>query len=89
MRPGKHAELVKFNPLAIAEKIKASVRAKVEHSFFYMKRVFGYNKVRYRGLAKNANRFYVLAGLTKPVRMKRVKTKNWESIFKKSGHYYD
>ncbi len=58
MRPGKRAELAKSNPLAIAEKIKASVRAKVEHSFFYMKRVFGYDKVRYRGLAKNTNRFY-------------------------------
>lgn len=72
MRPGKRAELAKSNPLAIAEKIKASVRAKVEHSFFYMKRVFGYDKVRYRGLAKNTNRFYVLAGLTNLVRMKRV-----------------
>ncbi len=72
MRPGKRAELAKSNPLAIAEKIKASVRAKVEHSFFYMKRVFGYDKVRYRGLAKNTNRFYVLAGLANLVRMKRV-----------------
>lgn len=69
---GERAELAKSNPLTIAEKIEASVRAKVEHSFFYMKRVFGYEKVRNRGLAKNTNRFYMLAGLTNLVRMKRV-----------------
>ena len=33
-----------------AEKEKASVRAKVEHTFFCIKRMFGYNKVRYRGI---------------------------------------
>lgn len=43
---------------------KASVRAKVEHVFFYVKRLFGYSKVRYRGLAKNTNRLYVLCGFT-------------------------
>ncbi len=46
-----------------AERIKASVRAKVEHAFFYIKRMFGYSKVRYRGLEKNTNRLYVLSGL--------------------------
>ena len=44
-----------------AEKLKASVRAKVEHPFRYIKQVFGYSKVRYRGLAKNANRLHLLA----------------------------
>jgi len=43
---------------------KSSVRAKVEHVFFYIKRIFGYNKVRYKGLAKNTNRLYVLSGFT-------------------------
>ena len=38
---------------ALAEKAKASVRAKVEHPFLKVKRLFGYAKVRYRGLAKN------------------------------------
>ena len=47
-----------------AEKIKASVRAKVEHSFRYIKQVFGYNKVRYRGLAKNNNRLHLLAAFS-------------------------
>jgi IS5 family transposase len=32
---------------------KSSVRAKVEHPFRILKRVFGFDKVRYRGLAKN------------------------------------
>jgi IS5 family transposase len=71
MRPGSRAKLVKSNPLFAAEKIKASVRAKVEHSFFYIKRVFGYSKVRYRGLEKNTNRLYALAGLANLMRMKR------------------
>ncbi len=71
MRPGSRAKLVKSNPLFAAEKIKASVRAKVEHSFFYIKRVFGYSKVRYRGLKKNTNRLYALAGLANVLRMKR------------------
>lgn len=53
------------------EKIKASVRAKVEHAFFYIKCVFGYRKVRYRGLEKNTNRLYVLAGLTNLLRSQK------------------
>ena len=35
---------------------KARVRAKVEHPFRILKRVFGFEKVRYRGLGKNHNR---------------------------------
>jgi len=70
MRPGKRSQLAKSSPQAQAEKIKASVRAKVEHAFFYIKRVFHYSKVRYRGLSKNANRLYVLAGLANLLRMK-------------------
>ncbi|MEK8088152.1 IS5 family transposase [Thermithiobacillus plumbiphilus] len=43
------------------ERIKASIRAKVEHPFRYIKGVFGYDKVRYRGLARNTHRLYWLA----------------------------
>jgi len=64
MRPGKRAQLPPSNPLAQAERAKASVRAKVEHSFFYIKKIFGYSKVRYRGLAKNTNRLQVLAAFS-------------------------
>ncbi|MDP1465755.1 transposase, partial [Klebsiella pneumoniae] len=49
---------------AKVEKLKSQIRAKVEHPFRYIKRVFGYDKVRYRGQAKNKNRLVVLAGLT-------------------------
>ena len=35
---------------------QSSVRAKVEHPFRILKRVFGFDKVRYRGLAKNHHR---------------------------------
>lgn len=35
---------------------KAKVRAKVEHCFRVLKRVFGFDKVRYRGIAKNHHR---------------------------------
>lgn len=62
-RPGKVAALPAFSILVKTEKIKASVRAKVEHPFYFIKRVFKCCKVRYRGLAKNANRLYVLAAL--------------------------
>lgn len=34
--------------------IKATIRAKVEHTFRVIKRQFGYVKARYRGLARNA-----------------------------------
>ena len=64
LRPGKRAQLPPTSRLARAEKAKASVRAKVEHPFRYIKVLFGYAKVRYRGLAKNENRLHVLAGFT-------------------------
>src|SRR6476620_8888078 len=43
---------------------KSKVRAKVEHPFLVIKRVFGFAKVRYRGLAKNTQRLSVSCGLT-------------------------
>ena len=43
---------------------KSSVRAKVEHPFQVIKRVFGGATVRYRGLAKNTERLWVTCGLT-------------------------
>ena len=42
---------------------KSKVRAKVEHCFGVIKRVFGFTKVRYRGIRKNANRLFVTAAL--------------------------
>jgi len=43
---------------------KSRVRAKVEHTIGVIKRVFGFQKVRYRGLAKNLHRLEVTAALT-------------------------
>ena len=37
-------------------RVKACVRAKVEHPFRILKRIFGFEKVRYRGLQKNHHR---------------------------------
>ena len=42
---------------------KSRVRAKVEHPFLILKRVFGFSKARYRGLAKNATRLFIACGL--------------------------
>ena len=47
----------------MVEKLKAQVRAKVEHPFLRLKRLFGYGKVRYRGLMKNTQRLALLFGL--------------------------
>ena len=46
------------------ERLKASVRAKVEHPFRVIKRQFGYAKVRYRGIAKNAAQVLTLFALS-------------------------
>jgi IS5 family transposase len=43
---------------------KSRVRAKVEHTIGVIKRVFGFSKVRYRGLEKNAQRLFVTCALT-------------------------
>ena len=63
MRPGKRRKLDPESAEALAEKNKASVRTKVEHPFLKVKRIFGYAKVRYRGLAKNTERLALLFGL--------------------------
>jgi IS5 family transposase len=61
-RPGSRKKLDDHK--LIAEKLKASVRSRVEHPFRYIKQVFGYSKVRYRGLAKNSNRLHLLATIS-------------------------
>jgi IS5 family transposase len=42
---------------------RSQVRARVEHAIGVVKRVFGFTKVRYRGLVKNGNRLFVAAAL--------------------------
>jgi len=43
---------------------KSSIRSKVEHPFLTVKRIFGYSKTVYKGLAKNMNRLFMLFGST-------------------------
>ena len=42
---------------------KSKIRARVEHSIGVIKRVFGFAKVRYRGLNKNTHRLLVTCAL--------------------------
>jgi len=53
------------------EKTKASIRAKVEHPFHVIKNLFGYRKVRYKGLAKNQAQLFSLFSLANLVLAKR------------------
>ena len=43
----------------MVNRAKSRTRARVEHVFGVVKRLWGFNKVRYRGLAKNATRAFV------------------------------
>jgi len=68
MRPGRRRALDLSRPLSAlieqVEKIKASIRAKVEHPFRVIKCQFGYRKVRYRGLKKNTAQIVTLFALS-------------------------
>ena len=61
------AEGAEKEALKAAEKIKAAVRAFVEHPFHIVKNLFRYRQVRSRGLAKNGHQLYVLFGLANVV----------------------
>ena len=50
---------------------KSSVRSKVEHPFLTLKRLWGFAKVRYRGLAKNANRAFAMLAMVNLVKWGR------------------
>ena len=62
-----HQKASRHKPLTEREheknRSKSQVRAKVEHAFLVIKRVFGFAKVSYRGLQKNGNRLFVVAAL--------------------------
>jgi IS5 family transposase len=57
--------------LLAIEKAKASIRAKVEHPFHVIKNLFGYQKVRYKGLAKDQAQLFSLFGLANLVLVAR------------------
>lgn len=68
MRPGKRRALQADSEVDRLrqglERMKASVRAKVEHPFRVIKQQFGHAKVRYRGLAKNTARVTMLFAMS-------------------------
>ena len=68
MRPGKRKVLDKTTKLGALtdeiERLKASIRAKVEHPFRVIKRQFGFTMVRYRGLEKNTAQITTLFALS-------------------------
>ncbi len=68
MGPGKRRALDKDHQadalMDQAEKLKAQIRAKVEHPFRVIKRQFGFIKVRYKGLKKNAAQLMTLFALS-------------------------
>lgn len=57
---------------AVLNRMLASLRAKVEHPFRIVKRQFGYTKVRYRGLFKNAQQLYLLFALANLYHVRKV-----------------
>ena len=59
VRPGSATEELD----RIINRVKSRVRSRVEHVFAVVKKLWGFNKVRYRGLAKNATRAFVALGL--------------------------
>lgn len=46
----------------LINRTKSKVRARVEHVFGVVKRLWGFDNVRYRGLAKNATRSFARHG---------------------------
>ena len=68
MRPGKRRVVDKTTRIGALkeklEKLKASIRAKVEHPFRVIKCQFGYRKTRYRGLVKNTAQLITLFALS-------------------------
>ncbi len=50
---------------------QSSIRAKVEHHFRIIKRQFGYQKTRYKGLEKNTSQLTMLVGLANLYHLRR------------------
>jgi IS5 family transposase len=58
----RYKDQVDENELA-KNRTKSSIRAKVEHPFLIIKRIFGFTMTRYKGLEKNAHRLFVTCAL--------------------------
>lgn len=81
MRPGKVKELKQHprkNKATIKfERLKASLRAKVEHPFRIIKCQFGFVKARYKGLLKNDSQLAMLFALANLFRVDQI-IRKWE-----------
>ncbi|MGF6963096.1 hypothetical protein OKW43_000101 [Paraburkholderia sp. WC7.3g] len=64
---------------------KSKIRASVEHVFAVVKRLWGFTKVRYRGLAKNANRAFVALALANVYLSRRRLMAQVRPLWAKSG----
>ena len=74
LRPSKRRALPDSESGRLRERaaqLKASIRAKVEHPFHFVKNVFALQNARYRGLAKNAAQLFTLFGLANLLIAKR------------------
>jgi len=58
---------------------KSKVRAKGEHPFLVIKRLFGFAKVCYRGITKNANRLFVACALANLFMVRRTLLRTQQS----------
>jgi IS5 family transposase len=67
---GRHAPLT--DAQRAKNKTKSKVRAIVEHPFLTIKQIFDFSKVCYKGLQKNAHRFFVACGLANLHRVRHV-----------------
>ena len=87
MRPGRLKELKKHprkNKAVIAfERLKSSIRAKVELPFRIIKRQFGFVKARFKGLRKNGNQLAMLFTLANLFRVDQM-IRAWDSCAQKS-----
>jgi IS5 family transposase len=87
MRPGRLKELKKHprkNKAVIAfERLKSSIRAKVEHPFRIIKRQFGFVKARFKGLRKNDSQLAMLFTLANLFRVDQI-IRAWDSCAQKS-----
>ncbi|MCX9134874.1 IS5 family transposase [Aeromonas veronii] len=87
MRPGRLKELKKHprkNKAVIAfERLKSSIRAKVEHPFRIIKRQFGFVKARFKGLRKNDNQLAMLFTLANLFRVDQM-IRTWDNCAQKS-----
>jgi IS5 family transposase len=68
-RGSKHRPLTEYQKLINRARSKA--RARGEHAFHVVKRLWGFSKVRYRGLAKNTARLFTAFALANLYMLRR------------------